>query len=145
MAKKILLALSLFIFTTFFSFAQKDKTVANPKDSEVKEQEVKEDDARIMRRIELQVNKLAQDLNLTAKQVEDVKKVYLEFEKKSIELRNQLSNLNREKTQKVDELLTEEQLKLKREPRRRNLPDEKPEQPSDEPLDKGNKPSPKKK
>lgn len=131
MAKKILLALSLFAFATFFCFAQNGKIAESTNNistnnAEVEEQKGRDDEARITRRVELQVKKLAEDLNLSDKQVEAVKKIYVESEKRSIELRNQLNSVNRERAQKIDELLTEEQLKLKREPNRRNVSTENP-------------------
>lgn len=76
--------------------------------TDAKLQQVKEVD-RATIRVENQLKRLAKDLELTDKQVEDARKIYLDCEKQQTELRSKIVDINKEKQTKFESLLTDEQ------------------------------------
>ena len=65
------------------------------------------------KRVEAQVQRYVKDYNFTEQQKKDLIKILTDFENQSNELRNKLNSLNKEKTDKIEGLFTDEQKKMK--------------------------------
>jgi len=74
-----------------------------------------DEETRIQRRIETQLSRITSELNLTEEQLEKAKNIFVEYEKKQSELRARINEMNVEKMEKFDELLTEDQKKNRNE------------------------------
>ena len=61
------------------------------------------------KKIETQVQRYARDYNLTEEQQKELITILTDFETQSNELRNKLNSLTQERTEKIDNLLTDEQ------------------------------------
>ena len=80
------------------------------------------EEARAARRVEMQLRRLAEEFQLTEEQLEEAKKLFVDYENRQNELRTKINELNIEKMEKFDELLTEEQKQLRSEGRNRRTP-----------------------
>ena len=80
-----------------------------------------DEESRLLRRVEMQLKRMAEEFSLTEKQLEDAKKLFVEHEKMQNELREKLNELNKEKMDKFEELLSDEQKKLRDEKNSKNL------------------------
>ena len=104
----------------------KVKTSEAANDAEVKTNKVsvnkKNEEDKMMQRAEAQIKRVSLGIELTEKQLEEAKKIFVESEAKSTELREQLNNLNKERMEKFDKLLTEEQLKAREEAKKNRNP-----------------------
>lgn len=91
--------------------AVKTATPAKATTTDMKAQQMPQvkDIDRATMRVENQLKRLTKDLELTDKQVEDARKLYLDNEKQQAELRTKIAELNRERQTKFESLLTEEQ------------------------------------
>ena len=68
-----------------------------------------DDTIRLYRRIENQIKQLTSEYGLSEKQAADVQKLYVDFELKQTQLRNQISSLAKERQEKFESILTPEQ------------------------------------
>ncbi|MDR1605842.1 MAG: hypothetical protein LBS41_01880 [Streptococcaceae bacterium] len=68
---------------------------------------------RTKKRIEMQVQRYTKDYNLTEKQQKSVAEILTAFENQSNDLKAKLNDLNKEKNDKIESLLTDEQKKMK--------------------------------
>jgi len=74
-----------------------------------------DEETRTARRVEAQLNRLVSELNLTEEQFEKARELFVESEKKQAEFRAKINEINTQKMEKFDELLNEEQKKIRSE------------------------------